>query len=54
MNGNGIGDGSMDPLGTAGLPASELAWLMFAQTGMPGWYMLYSDLEYGKERSIFD
>lgn len=36
------------------VPAAELAWLMFTQTGMPGLYMLYSDLERGHERSIFD
>lgn len=40
--------------GLGGVPASELAWLLFTQTGMPGLFMLYSDLEHGKERSIFD
>ena len=52
MNGLGGMDGGNDMPG--GLPASDLAWLMFTQTGMPGLYMLYSDLEHGKERSIFD
>ncbi len=36
------------------VPAAQLAWLMFAETGMPGLYMLYSDLKPEHERSIFD
>lgn len=39
-------NGSADP--------AQLAWLMFMQTGMPGLYMLYSNLEHGEERGIFD
>ncbi|MCI8458384.1 MAG: hypothetical protein HFE46_01795 [Clostridia bacterium] len=54
---NGI-NGTEDTTGalgaTGGLTAGNLAWLLFAQTGMPGLYMLYSDLERGEERSIFD
>ena len=45
----------MGGMGTSdGMPAANLAWLLFAQTGMPGLYMLYSDLERGEERGIFD
>ncbi|WP_251617977.1 hypothetical protein [Pumilibacter muris] len=55
---NGIYDDGMgNALGTgASLPAAELVWLMFAQTGMPGLYMLYSDLNNNgeRERSILD
>lgn len=56
MNGiNGIDGIGMGGMGTSdGMPAANLAWLMFAQTGMPGLYMLYSDLERGEERGIFD
>lgn len=35
-------------------PASGLAWQMFAQTGMPGFYLLYRDIEHGNERSPLD
>ncbi len=54
---NGIyEDGMGNTFGAGGtLPAAELAWLMFAQTGMPGLYMLYSDLNNGeRERTILD
>ena len=56
MNGiNGIDGIGMGGMGTSdGMPAANLAWLLFAQTGMPGLYMLYSDLARGEERGIFD
>ena len=46
--GNGVGNNY------CGVPAAGLAWLMFTQTGMPGLYMLYSDLERGEIRTPFD
>lgn len=56
MNGmNGLGgwsDGLSDGMG-GGLSA-ELAWLLFAESGNPGLYMLYSDLRKGEDRGIFD
>lgn len=41
---------------TVGLQAANVAWLMFQQTGMPGMYMLYTDLlePQHRERSILD
>ena len=40
------------------VPAVDLAWMMFASSGMPCYYMLYTDLLYekgvNKERSILD
>lgn len=45
----------MEPYGFNGtLSASELAWLIFAETGELGMYMLYNELRNDKERSIFD
>lgn len=35
-------------------PASGLAWQMFTQTGLPGFYLLYRDIERGNERSPLD
>lgn len=51
---DGLDGGFTGMPGDMGVPAAELAWLMFTQTGMPGLYMLYSDLNRGEERSIFD
>lgn len=52
-NMNGMGDGAF--YGAGGMPASALAWMLFAQTGYPGMYMLYSNLTHGeRERSILD
>lgn len=31
------------------IDAQDVAWLLFAQTGLPGMYMLYSDLRYGED-----
>lgn len=33
----GLGDFS-------GLPAASLAWLLFMESGEPGYYMMYNDL----------
>ena len=38
----------------AAFPVAGLAWQMFEQTGMPGFYLLYSDIERGEERSPLD
>lgn len=47
----------MEPYGLNGsLPAAELAWLLFAGSGEPGMYMLYSELRADREEEhkIFD
>ncbi len=36
------------------MPLPTVAWQMFAQTGMPGYYMLYSDLTRGEVRDPLD
>ena len=36
------------------MPMSALAWQMFTQTGMPGYYLLYTNLEHGEEHDILD
>ena len=37
------------------LTPADLAWLLFAQTGELGMYMLYNDLSFVEnERNIFD
>ena len=35
-------------------PISGIAWQMFTQTGMPGFYLLYRDIERGDKRTPLD
>lgn len=41
-------DGMSGPAGPAG--PGDLAWLLFLESGAPGYYMLYSDLMHPPEK----
>lgn len=41
-------DGLVDDFGI--IPVAGLAWQMFTQTGFPGFYLLYRNLDGGEER----